>query len=67
MVPTGGPLEAFMHVLWCNFLNDESGATAIEYTLIAASIAIAIVYIVNTLGQTLQVPFTNVNGAIGAP
>ena len=38
------------------FLNDQSGATAIEYSLIAAGIATAIIATVNTLG-------TNVNSA----
>jgi pilus assembly protein Flp/PilA len=36
-----------------NFLDDESGATAIEYGLIAAGIALAIIEIVNALGINL--------------
>jgi pilus assembly protein Flp/PilA len=43
------------------FLKDESGATAIEYGLIAAGIAVAIIAIVNTLGGTLNGIFTNIN------
>jgi len=35
------------------FWNDESGATAIEYCLIAAAIALAIIVIVNGLGSNL--------------
>jgi pilus assembly protein Flp/PilA len=49
------------------FLTDEAGATAIEYGLIAAGIAVAIIFIVNTLGTTLQGTFTTVNGAINNP
>ena len=56
-----------MRALYSEFLQDESGATAIEYSLIAAGIAIAIVFVVNTLGQTLRGPFTAVNGAINNP
>jgi pilus assembly protein Flp/PilA len=47
-----------------HFLKDEAGATAIEYGLIAAGIAVAIIAVVNTLGGTLQGTFTAVNGAI---
>ncbi|MGP0088942.1 MAG: Flp family type IVb pilin [Xanthobacteraceae bacterium] len=43
------------------FLRDNSGATAIEYGLIAAGISIAIIAIVNTLGGTLNTTFTGVN------
>ena len=43
------------------FLKDESGATAIEYGLIAAGIAVAIIGIVNTLGSQLNTKFSNVS------
>ena len=43
------------------FLKDESGATAIEYGLIAAGIAVAIIGIVNTLGSQLNAKFTSVS------
>ncbi|MBR0701521.1 Flp family type IVb pilin [Bradyrhizobium sp. 62B] len=36
-----------------SFLADENGATAIEYGLIAAGIALAIITAVNTMGTTL--------------
>ena len=49
------------------FLKNESGATAIEYGLIAAGIAVAIIAAVNTLGGTLKTTFTNVNGSINNP
>jgi pilus assembly protein Flp/PilA len=43
-----------------SLLNDESGATAIEYSLIAAGIALVIVAIVNGIGSTLNTTFTSV-------
>jgi pilus assembly protein Flp/PilA len=42
------------------FLRDESGATAIEYGLIAAGIAVAIIVVVNLLGTNLQATFQSV-------
>jgi pilus assembly protein Flp/PilA len=49
-----------MNVL-SRFLLDDSGATAIEYGLIAAGISIAIIVMVNTLGTTLNTKFTDIN------
>jgi pilus assembly protein Flp/PilA len=46
------------------FLNNESGATAIEYGLIAAGISIAIIGVVNTLGSKLQTTFSSVSSAL---
>jgi pilus assembly protein Flp/PilA len=46
------------------FLRDESGATAIEYGLIAAGIAVAIIAVVGSLGTTLNGTFTSVEGAL---
>ena len=46
------------------FLQDESGATAIEYGLIAAGIAVAIIVVVGSLGTTLNTTFTSVEGAL---
>jgi pilus assembly protein Flp/PilA len=43
------------------FLKNESGATAIEYGLIAAGISIAIIAAVNSLGSTLNTTFTSVS------
>ena len=43
------------------FLKNESGATAIEYGLIAAGISIAIIATVNALGTTLYTNFTSVS------
>ena len=46
------------------FMNDEEGATAIEYGLLAALIAAVIVGTVGTLGQTVNTTFSNVNTGI---
>jgi pilus assembly protein Flp/PilA len=43
------------------FLGNESGATAIEYGLIAAGISIAIIAVVNGLGTQLNATFTSVS------
>jgi pilus assembly protein Flp/PilA len=43
------------------FLKDENGATAIEYGLIAALVAVAIVGALTTLGGGLSTMFGNVN------
>jgi pilus assembly protein Flp/PilA len=42
-------------------LKDESGATAIEYGLIAALVSVAIITILGTLGQNLLSTFTTVS------
>ncbi len=47
------------------FAKDESGATAIEYGLIAAGISVAIITVVNTLGGQLKNTFTNVSTKLG--
>ncbi len=41
-------------------INDESGATAIEYGLIAALVAVSIILALTTLGQNLSDMFTSV-------
>jgi pilus assembly protein Flp/PilA len=46
------------------FLSDESGATAIEYGLIAAGISLAIIAIVNGLGANLNTKFTDINSSL---
>jgi pilus assembly protein Flp/PilA len=43
------------------FIKDESGATAIEYGLIAAGISIAIIAVVNGLGTKLNTKFTSIS------
>jgi pilus assembly protein Flp/PilA len=53
-----------MKSLIARFVKDESGATAIEYGLIAAGISLAIIAIVNTLGGTLNGKFTQINTSL---
>jgi pilus assembly protein Flp/PilA len=46
------------------FLRNESGATAIEYGLIASGIAVAIITVVNHLGTKVNTTFTSVSSAL---
>jgi len=46
------------------FVKDESGATAIEYGLIAAGISVAIVTVVGTIGTNLLAKFTAISTAL---
>jgi pilus assembly protein Flp/PilA len=50
--------------VFLKFLSDQSGATAIEYGLIAAGIALAIIAVVNGLGSTLNTTFSSVNTSL---
>jgi pilus assembly protein Flp/PilA len=47
------------------FIRNESGATAIEYGLIAAGISIAIIGAVNAVGGSLTTTFSSVSSALG--
>jgi pilus assembly protein Flp/PilA len=53
-----------MKNLIARFVKDESGATAIEYGLIAAGISLAIIAIVNGLGSNLNAKFTSINSSL---
>jgi len=53
-----------MRKLFSKFLRDESGATAIEYCLIAVGISIVILAAVNGIGSTLSTSFTSVNTSL---
>jgi pilus assembly protein Flp/PilA len=53
-----------MSKLFVHFLKNESGATAIEYGLIAAGISIAIITVVNGLGTNLNTKFTSINSSL---
>lgn len=53
-----------MKALVSRFLNDESGATAIEYGLIASLIAVAIITAASTLGNQIGLTFTNITTAM---
>ena len=43
------------------FLKNESGATAIEYGLIAAGISVALIAVVNTIGTKLNTNFSSIS------
>ena len=53
-----------MRGLISRFLNDQSGATAIEYCLIATGLSIVILAAVNGIGTTLSAKFTSVNASL---
>ncbi|WP_445221848.1 Flp family type IVb pilin [Bradyrhizobium sp. Pa8] len=46
------------------FLADETGATAIEYGLIAAGIALAIIAVINNLGSSLKLKFGSISSSL---
>jgi pilus assembly protein Flp/PilA len=56
--------EFVVRRLISKFLRDESGATAIEYCLIACGIALAIIVSVQSIGPTLSTKFTAVNTSL---
>lgn len=53
-----------MKSLISRFFKDESGATAIEYGLIAAGIAIAIITAVNGVGSQLSTTFSSISTSL---
>ena len=53
-----------MKMLLARFAHDESGATAIEYGLIAAGISVAIIAVVQGLGTNLKNTFQSVSTAL---
>jgi pilus assembly protein Flp/PilA len=53
-----------MRQLFSRFLSDESGATAIEYCLIAVGLSIVIVTAVNGIGSTLNTNFSSINTSL---
>jgi pilus assembly protein Flp/PilA len=57
-------MELTMKTLVSRFLRDESGATAIEYGLIAAGISVAIVAVVQGIGSKLNTAFGKVETAL---
>lgn len=56
-----------MSNLIARFVKDESGATAIEYGLIAALIALAIMVGATSLGDALNAKFTTIAGKVTTP
>ena len=57
-------MELVMKNLIARFVKDQSGATAIEYGLIAAGIAIAIITAVNGVGTALSGKFTTISTSL---
>jgi pilus assembly protein Flp/PilA len=53
-----------MRTLVVRFFRDESGATAIEYGLIAAGVAVAIIATVQGVGTKMKTTFTTVSTAL---
>ncbi len=53
-----------MRQLVSKFLSSESGATAIEYCLIAVGLSIVILTAVNGIGGTLNTNFTSINSSL---
>jgi pilus assembly protein Flp/PilA len=53
-----------MKNLIVRFVKDQSGATAIEYGLIAAGISLAIIAVVNGIGSNLNTKFSNINSSL---
>jgi pilus assembly protein Flp/PilA len=57
-------MEAGLRRSFLKFLSDQSGATAIEYGLIAAGIALAIIAVVNGIGSNLNTQFNSINSSL---
>ena len=53
-----------MKTIIARFAKDESGATAIEYGLIAGLIGVVIIAAVTTLGTTINAKFTTIGSAL---
>jgi pilus assembly protein Flp/PilA len=53
-----------MKTIISRFLNNESGATAIEYCLIAAGISIVIIVAVNSIGTNLNSTFSSISSQL---
>jgi pilus assembly protein Flp/PilA len=57
-------MEVSVKKLIARFVKDESGATAIEYGLIAAGISLAIIAAVNSLGTALSSKFSAISSSL---
>jgi pilus assembly protein Flp/PilA len=53
-----------MNTLFARFVKDQSGATAIEYGLIAALISVVCITVLTTVGTKLNTKFTSVSNAL---
>ncbi len=50
--------------MFARFIENESGATAIEYGLIAGLISVVIITVITTIGTNLNLKFTNISTAL---
>ena len=50
-------------LVW-SFVKDQSGATSIEYSIVAVGVAVAIVFTVGTLGSSVKANYLSVNNAL---
>lgn len=57
-------LEMTMKTLFRSFVRDERGVTAIEYSLIAAGVAVAITTVVFQLGTQVSATFSSISTAL---
>jgi pilus assembly protein Flp/PilA len=57
-------VQEFAMQMLARFLKDQSGATAIEYGLIAACISVAIITVATNVGSKLNSTFTQVQSAL---
>jgi pilus assembly protein Flp/PilA len=66
IAPLSGDVNKGCHAMnkMIRFMSDESGATAIEYGLIAALVGVAIITAVTTLGTKLSGTFSNVSAQL---
>jgi pilus assembly protein Flp/PilA len=63
-IPSASTGASFMRRLLKSFFRDDSGATAIEYALIAMGISIVIVASVNGIGTGLNSKFTTISTSL---
>ena len=63
-IPAQPRKDATLKRIFLKFLADESGATAIEYCLLAAFIALAIIAVVNGLGINIAEKLTSLNNQL---
>ena len=61
-----GIMRCTVQAYVCSFMSNEDGATAIEYGLIAALIAVVIITAVTQVGTNLSTTFTAISGHLGA-
>jgi len=57
----------FMREFLCSFASDEAAVTAMEYGMIAALIAVAILSVLSTLGKDLNQTFGEIQSGLATP